>query len=94
MLADEVIPVAELSRAEAERRLAAAQAAYDAADKIDMPAEDAALDRIQSAQAMLDAARGRLNAAPDVQAIPTARRRHHRRVFVSRHDLVMWTHYR
>ena len=57
VLADEVIPVAELSRAEAERRLAAAQADYDAAGKIDVPAEDAAMDRIQSAQAMLEAAR-------------------------------------
>jgi F-type H+-transporting ATPase subunit epsilon len=56
VLADEVIPVADLSRAEAERRLAAAQAAYDPTTKIDVPAEDAALDRIISAQAMLEAA--------------------------------------
>ena len=56
VLADEVVPVAELSRPEAERRLAAAQASYAAAGKLDVPAEDAALDRIQSAQAMLETA--------------------------------------
>ncbi len=56
VLADEVIPVADLSRADAERRLAAAQAAYDPTAKIEVPDEDAALARIQSAQAMLDAA--------------------------------------
>ena len=56
VLADEVIPLAEVSRAEAERRLAAALAEYEAAGKLDVPAEDAALDRIRSAQAMLEAA--------------------------------------
>ncbi len=55
VLADEATPVAELSRAEGERRLGEAQAAYDAADKMDVPALDAAMDRIQSARAMVEA---------------------------------------
>jgi F-type H+-transporting ATPase subunit epsilon len=56
VLATEVMPVAEVSRAEAERRLAAAEEAYVAADKMDIGAVDAAMDRIQSARAMLELA--------------------------------------
>jgi len=56
VLADEVFQLTELSRAEAERRLAAAQADYDAVDKMDMPALEATMDRMQSARAMLAAA--------------------------------------
>jgi F-type H+-transporting ATPase subunit epsilon len=56
VLANEAIPLPELSRGEAERRLAAAQADYDAVDKMDMPALDAVMDRMQSARAMLAAA--------------------------------------
>ena len=56
VLADEATPVAELSRAEGERRLAEAQAAYDATDKADVPALDAAMGRAQSARAMIEAA--------------------------------------
>jgi F-type H+-transporting ATPase subunit epsilon len=56
VLANEVMPVAEVSRAEAERRATEAQAAYDAADKHDMAAVEAALDRMQSARAMLEVA--------------------------------------
>ena len=56
VLADEVFLLTELSRAEAERRLAAAQADYDAVDKMDMPALEATMDRMQSARAMLAAA--------------------------------------
>jgi F-type H+-transporting ATPase subunit epsilon len=56
VLANEAIPLPELSRGEAERRLAAAQADYDAVDKMDMPALDAVMDRLQSARAMLAAA--------------------------------------
>jgi F-type H+-transporting ATPase subunit epsilon len=56
VLADEVFALTELSRAEAERRLAAAQADYDAVDKMDMPALEATMDRMQSARAMLAAA--------------------------------------
>jgi F-type H+-transporting ATPase subunit epsilon len=58
VLANEVLPVAELSRAEGERRLAEAEAAYEAADKGDTAAEDALLDRIQSARAMVEASEG------------------------------------
>jgi F-type H+-transporting ATPase subunit epsilon len=56
VLADEAIPTAELSRAEGERRLSEAESAYQAADKMDVPALDAAMDRIQSARAMVESA--------------------------------------
>ncbi len=56
VLAKEAIPVGELSKAEGERRLAAADAEYAAADKNDVAALDAAMDRQQSARAMLEAA--------------------------------------
>jgi F-type H+-transporting ATPase subunit epsilon len=56
VLASEVIPIQELSKAEAERRLATAEEAYAAADKTDMEAVDLAMDRIQSARAMLELA--------------------------------------
>ena len=56
VLADEATPVAELSRGEGERRLQAAQADYDKTDKMDVPALDAAMDRMQAARAMIEAA--------------------------------------
>jgi len=56
VLADEATPVAAVSRAEGEKRLAAAQADYDRADKMDIAALDAAMDRLQSARAMIEAA--------------------------------------
>ena len=56
VLADEATPVAQVSRAEGERRLAAAEAEYAAADKADVPMLDAAMDRMQSARAMIEAA--------------------------------------
>ena len=56
VLATEALPLAEVSKAEAERRLAAAEEAYVAADKQDIPAVDSAMDRIQSARAMLELA--------------------------------------
>ncbi len=56
MLADEAVPTAELSRAEGERRLAEAQADYDRTDKMDVAALDVAMDRMQSARAMVEAA--------------------------------------
>ena len=56
VLADEAVPVAEISREEGERRLAAAQSDYDSADKMDVPALDDAMDRMQSARAMIEAA--------------------------------------
>ena len=58
VLANEAIPVAELSRAEGERRLKEAEAAYEAADTSDPAVEDALLDRIQSARAMVEIAGG------------------------------------
>jgi F-type H+-transporting ATPase subunit epsilon len=58
VLANEAVPLAELNRTDAERRLAEAEAAYDAADKSDGLAEDAALDRLQSARAMVEASGG------------------------------------
>jgi F-type H+-transporting ATPase subunit epsilon len=56
VLATEATPVAEVSRAEGEKRLAAAEAAYASADKMDVPALDLAMDRMQSARAMIEAA--------------------------------------
>jgi F-type H+-transporting ATPase subunit epsilon len=58
VLADEATPVASVSRAEGERRLAAAQAEYDRADKMDIAAVDAAMTKLQSARAMIEAAQG------------------------------------
>jgi F-type H+-transporting ATPase subunit epsilon len=56
VLANEAISVAEVSRQEGERRLAEAEAAYNAADKADIEALDAAMDRMQAARAMIEAA--------------------------------------
>ena len=56
VLANEIVPVAEVSRAEGERRLAEAETAYEVADKTDTSLEDEALDRIQVARAMVEAA--------------------------------------
>jgi F-type H+-transporting ATPase subunit epsilon len=56
VLANEAIPVSEVSRQEGERRLAEAEAEYNAADKMDVEALDAAMDRMQSARAMVEAA--------------------------------------
>jgi F-type H+-transporting ATPase subunit epsilon len=56
VLATDIVPLAELSRQAADRRLAEATAAYDAADKMDPAAVDAALAQLQSAHAMLAAA--------------------------------------
>ncbi len=56
VLADEAIPVAEVSRSAAEARLAEANAAYAAADKADIPALEAAMQRQQAARAMVAAA--------------------------------------
>jgi F-type H+-transporting ATPase subunit epsilon len=58
VLANEATPVSEVSRAEGEKRLAAAQSDYDSADKNDVPALEAAMDRMQSARAMVEAAQG------------------------------------
>jgi F-type H+-transporting ATPase subunit epsilon len=55
VLADEAIPVAEVSRAQAETRLQAAQAEVAAAGT-DVAAYDLAAAKVQSARAMLAAA--------------------------------------
>jgi len=56
VLANEAVPVSELSAASAQQRLADATSAFDAVDKLDMVAVDTAMDRLQSARAMVDAA--------------------------------------
>ncbi len=56
VLANDATPVAELSRAEGERRVAAAETAYAGTDKMDVPALDLAMDRLQSARAMVESA--------------------------------------
>jgi F-type H+-transporting ATPase subunit epsilon len=57
VLADEATPLANLSRAEAERRIAEAEAALREVTAADTETRrDAALERVLSARAMLDAA--------------------------------------
>ena len=54
VLATEATPVAEVSREEGARRLAAAEAEYAAMDKMNVAGLDAAMDRMQSARAMVE----------------------------------------
>jgi F-type H+-transporting ATPase subunit epsilon len=56
VLANEVLAPSELSRAEGERRLAAAEAAYGTVEASDVAGEELALERIQSARALVEAA--------------------------------------
>ncbi len=56
VLADEAIPSRELSKDVAQQRLTAAQQAYDTTNKQDGPALDLAMERVQSARAMVEAA--------------------------------------
>jgi len=56
VLADELYRPAELSRSAGERRLAAAESAWQAVDKMDVAARDAALADLQIARAMIAAA--------------------------------------
>lgn len=56
VLADEAVPTAELSRTQAQARLQEAEAAYAAADRMDVAALDAAMARMQAARAMVAAA--------------------------------------
>ena len=56
VLADEATPVAEVSRSEGEARLRAAEEQYANADKMDVPAVEAAMSPMQSTQAMIAAA--------------------------------------
>ncbi len=55
VLANEAVGVEQLDRAEGERRLVAAEAAFEATDTNDVDALDAAMDRIQSARALIEA---------------------------------------
>lgn len=56
VLANEVLAPADLSREEGERRLATAQEALAQVDGNDVVAEELALERVQSAQALVEAA--------------------------------------
>ncbi len=56
VLANDARPVGEIVRADADRRLAEAESAYAATDKTDAEAEALAGERVQSAQAMVEAA--------------------------------------
>ncbi len=56
VLANEALPVAEVSRAAGEKRLAEAEASYATIDRNDVVSLDAGMDRIQSARAMVEAA--------------------------------------
>ena len=57
VLADEATPVGELSRAEGEKRLEAAQKAYDEAEKSDITTLLPLQDAVLSAQAWIEAAK-------------------------------------
>jgi F-type H+-transporting ATPase subunit epsilon len=50
ILADDVMPVGELTTADAQSRLQGAEAAWGEVDKNDVTARDAVLDRLQSAR--------------------------------------------
>jgi F-type H+-transporting ATPase subunit epsilon len=56
VLANEATPLAAVSRAEGERRLAEAESHYSDLDKSDIAAIDATMGRLQSAHAMLEVA--------------------------------------
>ena len=60
VLANEVMPIGELDKAEGERRLAEAEAALAAVEPHDLAAEEMALERQQSAQALIEAVEGLL----------------------------------
>ena len=55
VLANEVLAPADLSREEGERRLTAAQEALAQVDGNDVVAEELAIERVQSAQALIEA---------------------------------------
>lgn len=60
VLANEVMPTGELSREEGERRLADAEATLAQIDAADIVAEELALERAQSARALIEAVDGLL----------------------------------
>ena len=55
MLANEVLAPADLSREEGERRLAEAETALAQVEASDVVAEELALERVQSARALIEA---------------------------------------
>jgi F-type H+-transporting ATPase subunit epsilon len=59
VLADRAVPVSELSLPDAERGLVEAREALERVDRLDMVAVDAAMARLQQAEAMVEAARPR-----------------------------------
>jgi F-type H+-transporting ATPase subunit epsilon len=61
VLANEVMPIAEANKEEGERRLAAAEAEYASVDQTDVVAQERALERQQSARALIEAAEGILS---------------------------------
>jgi F-type H+-transporting ATPase subunit epsilon len=63
VLANEVMPIAEANKEEGERRLAAAEAEYASIDQGDIVAQELALERQQSARALIEAAEGLLTAS-------------------------------
>ena len=60
VLANEALPVTELNKAEGERRLAEAEATLAELDPADIAAEELALERAQSARALIEAVDGLL----------------------------------
>jgi F-type H+-transporting ATPase subunit epsilon len=60
VLANEVMPAGELSREEGERRLAEAETTLAQIDTADIVAEELALERAQSARALIEAVDGLL----------------------------------
>ena len=60
VLAGEAMPINELERTEAEKRLADAEAAMAQIDAADTVEEELALERVQSARSMLEAVEGLL----------------------------------
>ncbi len=60
VLADEAMPINELDRSEGDKRLRDAEEAQGQVDGSDPVAEELALERVQSARAMLDAIDGLL----------------------------------
>jgi F-type H+-transporting ATPase subunit epsilon len=58
ILADDVVPVNDLTAADAQSRLQGAEAAWAEVDKADIDARDAVLDRLQSAREAVRVAAG------------------------------------
>jgi F-type H+-transporting ATPase subunit epsilon len=56
VLANQALPLDEVKKADAERLLAEAETTYEAVDKRDPAVEEEAMDRVQSARAMVEVA--------------------------------------